>query len=198
MDGYPLKYQVEIICSMDNKKKLLTVLAVILVCCLVYRIMHPYRQETVKKLKYALSSQAGSKKKIAAENEHNNSEPFIMLALLLKPPVQSGKVYNNIFFPKKPEPEKIIQKSKPAQEDINEANSFAGNVCDNLKEFKLFGFFETLGGTALFFKKGRQIFVVRKGDLIDGKYKVEKISKQSISLSVEHIDDLICINLDDF
>jgi len=181
---------------MDIKKKILLVLAAVFIICLSYRLMHPFRQATVDKLTYTgAGSRAKTKKTSVKDLGQNAATSNVMLDIYLNPPEHSEKVYRNIFIRKKKMEKKPSQKSRPARATVKTPIEL---VKEDLSRFKLFGYYITAGRPAIFFEKGKDVYVVRQGDRIDGKYLVEKITQQSVSLRAEHIDEVIIIDLGSF
>ena len=180
---------------MDNKKKILIILSVIFAVTLLYRIMHPYRQETVSQLTFTKSKEYTkiNKNKSVCGPRRTFIIPDVMLDYFLNPPEHSGKVYKNIFFKK--EIAKTEAGSKPA---FTQENSPIKKATNDISQFKIFGSYKTPDDKAIFFERGKQVLVIRKGDKIDGKFLVEKISQQDVSLKAEGIDDQVHIDLGDF
>jgi len=182
-----------------NNKKILFVLLGLFIIFLAYRITHPFKQETVSSLKYTGKSPGtgdGASAKGSNKNSHELSLYLPLLSGQIKP---SDKIYKNIFYNqgpvssiKRPPPELIEPPIK-----IVERNP-AEKVREDFKRFRMFGFSDENGQTAVFFKNGNLVLIVNKGDLINGKYKVENISKESVTLKAQNIDDLVHINLNFF
>jgi hypothetical protein len=180
MDGHQISI------SMDNKKKILIILIVIFVFTLSYRLMNPYRQETVSRLTFTNSKVYTKRDKTDSVRDAMRSDKVqgVMLDYLLNPPEHFDKVNKNIFFKEEPvKKELILQKDNPIKRVRNEIN-----------QFKIFGSYETPDDKAIFFERGKQVLVIREGDKIDGKFIVEKISQQDVSLKSEEIDDRIHID----
>ena len=84
------------------------------------------------------------------------------------------------------------------KEVISQKDNPTKRVKNEISQFKIFGSYETPDDKAIFFERGKQVLVIRKGDKIDGKFLVEKISQQDVSLKSEEIDDRMHIDLGDF
>ncbi|MBL0732146.1 MAG: hypothetical protein JJW03_04750 [Desulfosarcina sp.] len=173
---------------MFNKKRILITLIVLFAAVFSYRIMHPYRQKTVSQLSF--TSAVGYKKIKQNKSVHaakrTSDIPDVMLVFLSNPPEHSGKVYKNIFFKETAEKQAALPEPAAPQD-----NTPLEKVNADLQQFKIFGSFKTLDDNAIFLERGREILVVRKGDKIDGKYLVKRISKQVVSLKAEQINDLV-------
>ncbi len=171
----------------NNKKIILITLLAVLVVLVAYRIMHPYRQQTVSELTFTGS---GKYRKIT-DKQHDTEDPAIdrsdvLIDFLLTPPEHSGKVYKNIFF-REPDEHKAAFPEPVGQQERNPAE----NVKADLRQFKVFGFLQNAGDTAVFMERGPEILVLRKGDKIDGKYLVDSISRKVITLKAENVNELI-------
>ena len=192
---------------MDRNKKILICLLVVFIVVLVYRVNHPFKQETVDVLTYQ-GKRAGNSHmvtmKIPAPSDRlkGNAPLSVMMDRLAKPPHYNGAVSKNLFFrtpkiekpvyvaPVEPEPlpeESAPQSSTPIDpmEKVNEA----------LGRFKVIGAYESRGERAVFLQRGRETLVVREGDRIDGKYRVMTISDQSMALLAENIGEVVNIDL---
>lgn len=178
-----------------NSKKILIILGVVFVVILAYRIMHPYRQETVPQLTFTNSEGYTkiNKKKSSHGCKQTFNIPDVMLDYFFNPPEHSAKVYKNIFF--KEEIEKTESSPAPV---IAQKDSPIKKINNDISQFKFFGSYKTPDDNAIFLEHGKQVMVVREGDKIDGKFLVKKISQQNVSLKYEEIDDLVYINLGDF
>ena len=176
---------------MDNKKKILIILSVIFALTLSYRLMNPYRQKTVSQLTFINSkvyTKTNKTDSVRDPRRTANNIQDVMLDYFLNPPEHFDKVYKNIFFKEEAVKKEVIsQKDNPIKRVKNEIN-----------QFKIFGSYETPDDKAIFFERGKQVLVIRKGDKIDGKFLVEKISQQDVSLKSEEIDDRMHIDLGDF
>ena len=175
---------------MDSKKKILIILSVIFAVTLSYRLMNPYRQKTVSQLTFTNSKVYTKTNKTGSVRGSRRTANIqdVMLDFFLNPPEHFDKVYKNIFFKEEAVKKEVIsQKDNPIKRVKNE-----------ISQFNIFGSYETLDDKAIFFERGKQVLVIRKGDKIDGKFLVEKISQQDVSLKSEEIDDRMHIDLGDF
>ncbi|MBW2741054.1 MAG: hypothetical protein JRE64_19920 [Deltaproteobacteria bacterium] len=182
---------------MDRKKKILAILAVIFVISLVYRIMNPFKQEKVTVLKYTGShGQKTTPKPIPTKAKKKSFSSYVMLDLFTNPPEHSDKVIKNIFFKKKPAKKKTLIDSKyNMKTNVLTVEDPVEKIKKELSKFRIFGSHESGDGIVLFLERGKQIIVIRKGDRIDGKYLVEKITKQLVTISADNIDEKLHIDL---
>lgn len=166
---------------------------------LVYRITHPFKQETVTSLKYTGKHPGTGSGLSSIGTDKKFHELPLYLHLLSGQSRHSDKVYKNIFYNQGP----VTSIKKPSPEIIEPAIKIveknpAEKVREDFKKFRMFGFYDKNGKIALFFKKGNLVLIVGKGDLINGEYKVENISKESVTLKTQHINDLVHIDLKNF
>lgn len=186
---------------MDRKKIVLVFLLVILAVCLIYRITHPFKQERVGQLTYTnqgrnnlitVKIKPSQEKNDELENLHALQDRFF------NPPVLSGKVINNPFVRKK-ELSNNINKA-PEIGNLSENHSAQENdplytLTNEISRFKIFGAFESEGKRAIFFGRGKEMLIVRAGDRIDGKYLVQSISDESITIKADGVDDSVTIDM---
>ena len=160
--------------------------------------MHPFRQETVP-LKY-------TGKNINMKKESSSFLPgasdqiqglYLFLNLLSAPPEHSYKVYRNPFYKPYITPPSQKPPLKLSTDSLNivKEKLFAEKIREDFSRFRIFGFYNKKDNISLFLKRGNQIFIINRGDIINGKYKVENISRESITLKAEHINDLVHIDL---
>ncbi|MBW1745179.1 MAG: hypothetical protein JRG74_05295 [Deltaproteobacteria bacterium] len=183
---------------MDRKKKILAILAVIFVISLVYRIMNPFKQEKVTVLKYTGSHEQKTVQKSIPTKAKKKSlfSSYVMLDLFTTPSKHSDKVIKNIFFKKKSAEKKTLINTKHNMETkVLTVEDPVEKIKKDLSKFRIFGSHESGDKIVLFLERGKQIIVIRKGDRIDGKYLVKKITKQLVTLSADNIDEELHIDL---
>ena len=192
---------------MDRNKKILICLLVVFLVALVYRINHPFKQQTVDALTYQ-GKRAGNSHvvtmKISAPPVRLKGEmPFsVMMDCLLTPPRHDGAISKDLFFfrPKIETPVQIVPDEpelppeEPATEPVRPIDPME-KVNAALRRFKVIGSYESRGERAVFLQRGRETLVVKEGDLIDGKYRVVAISDQSMALLAEKIGEVVNIDL---
>jgi len=117
------------------------------------------------------------------------------------------EVHKNLFFKTRPIAAPTPrQEHKTRKQDRADApapavphrESLVQRVKKDLSRFTVFGTYTTGHERAVFFEKGKQILVVREGDRIEGKYKVEKITPQSIIVKAESINERVHIDMSAF
>jgi len=181
---------------MDRKKKILAILAVIFVISIVYRIMNPFKQEKVTVLKYTGShEQKTARKSIPTKTKKKASSSYVMLDFFITPPKHSDKVIKNIFFKNKPAKKKNLIDSKYNRKtEVSTVEDPVEKIKKDLSKFRIFGLHESGDEIVLFLERGKQILLIHKGDRIDGKYLVEKITKKLVTLSADNIDEELHID----
>lgn len=190
---------------MKKKRIILFLLVIIFGASMAYRITHPYRQERVHRLTYS-----GSRKRVVVKKELEKGKdgaletPEVLMNLLVKPPHHHGEVIRDPFFegidrktsvivePPAKETVPVLPKAKSAEVDPRV------RAQRDLSRFRIFGSCEEEGTTMLFLERGKDIFIVRPGDKIDGKYLIKTINGNSIELWSEDIRENIHIDLSDF
>jgi hypothetical protein len=190
---------------MKKKRIILFLLVIIFGASMAYRITHPYRQKKVARLTYS-----GSRKRVILKKDlekGNNGvleTPEVLMNLLVKPPHHHGEVIRDPFFeaidrktsavvePPAKQAAPVLPKAKSAEEDPRV------RAQRDLSRFRVFGSCEEGGITMLFLEREKDIFIVRPGDKIDGKYLIKNINGNSLELWSEEIHENIHIDLSDF
>lgn len=159
--------------------------------------MNPFKQEKVTVLKYTGSHrQNTTRKSVPTKTKKKSSSSYVKLDFFTTPPKHSDKVIKNIFFKKKPAEKKTLIDSKYNMEtEVSTVEDPVEKIKKELSKFRIFGLHESGGETVLFLERGKQILLIHKGDRIDGKYLVEKITKQLVTLSTDNIDEELHIDL---
>lgn len=189
---------------MKQKKTILYILLGLFALSLAYRVTHPYRQERVNRLIYSGSRRHVIVRENQEESHDRSAEaPQVMVALLSKAVRHHGKVIRDPFF-KAPTENRTVAKPaaaktknperslKPAKEDPRL------RVEQELRGFKVFGSYNGEGKHMLFLARGKDLLIVQQGDKIDGKYLVKTITKNSMDLWADGIQEDIRIDLSGF
>ncbi len=190
---------------MDKKQKILMVLAALFIVSLIYRIMNPYKQETVDRLTYTSGKPSVISKKIYKE-PGKSSDFDLLLEPLLNPRHQQTSVFRNIFeknaardaissIPAKAASPLQTQEEKNAtaqqEQEKNDMNQ-------GLDQFSVFGSCESNGRKYIFLERSKDIFIVRNGDIIDGQYRIENISDTALTIRSEKQGQSVTIDISDF
>jgi len=140
-------------------------------------------------------------KKSKQSNEHALAENLIKLERLTNPPPHSRDVINNIFFEEKDtqvnEKEDLKAESKIdiPEKIVSPVEEQRRKIEQDLSRFKSFGYQESDGEILLFLEIGNRILIIRKGDIIDGKYIVKDITKEELTLTAKSINEDVHIDL---
>lgn len=187
---------------MDRKKIILVVLVAIFLIALVYRIMHPFKQESVTELTYV-----GDRvvvKSIKGDSDHSGykasgQDAKVLIDLFLNPPRHKGKVIKNVFEAtavQKTTPIKDSDAKKDQQRAVLEVPQKKNPLelaKKDLSRFNVFGMYERGDEKVVFLERGKEVLVVRKGDRIDGKYMVENITEQKVTLTAKQLNEQVYI-----
>lgn len=189
---------------MKKKKLIVSLLMIIFVASLAYRITHPYRQQKAPRLTYS-----GSRKRVIVKKDTAKSDdevlkcPEVLMALFEKSPHHHGEVIHDPFF--KPEAKTPSERKPPVEQKRSpaEASKPAGEnprmrAQQELSSFRVFGSCQEEGTNMLFLERGKDVLIVRPGDKIDGKYLIRSIQGNSLELWAEGIQENIHIDLRDF
>jgi hypothetical protein len=167
--------------SIDNKQKLLIGLVVVLAALLAYRAVKPFRQPTVDKLTYGRASKIVSSAVKSGAGPETGPPPHTMTHLLAAPEPLSDEVIRDPFrrpaADVEPAPQPAAPPPPPSEVTPDE------RARERLGRFKAFGNFRQDGREALFLQRGKQILVVRAGDRIDGRYKIDAIDGAAVVIS---------------
>ncbi|UCD32216.1 MAG: hypothetical protein JSW04_06685 [Desulfobacterales bacterium] len=187
---------------MDRKKIILVVLVAIFCISLAYRIMHPFKQESVDQLTYVGKRVVVKSIKGISDlpgEEASNTGSIVLLDLFLSPPKHKGKVIRNVF--ESTAVKKITQPEDTAKKNEQQKTALAVPKKENplavaqqdLSRFNVFGMFESKDEKIVFLERGKEVLVVRKGDRIDGKYFVENITDETVTLKSRQLDEPLYI-----
>ncbi|MFW5854869.1 MAG: hypothetical protein ACOCW9_06035, partial [Thermodesulfobacteriota bacterium] len=130
---------------------------------------------------------------------------MVYLHLLSDPPEHQGEVLNQHFFQPIP-----AVRPEPPSPSPSPAPAAGGNTAEppaedplsmveqDLSRLQVIGIYTRGDEPVIFFQRGKQTLVVREGDRIDGKYLVEEITLDAITLRAEHLNDTVHIDLTRF
>ena len=187
---------------MDRKKIILAVLAVIFLISLVYRVMHPFKQESVTELTYvgdrvvvkSIKGPSG-----LADEKGSKEGANVLIDLFLNPPKHKGRVIRNFFeaarVQKTTQPTDAAAKKdqQTAALEIPKKKNPLESANQDLSRFSVFGMYESGDEKMVFLERGKEVLVVRKGDRIDGKYMVENITDKMVTLKSKQVDEPLYI-----
>ncbi|MBW2094080.1 MAG: hypothetical protein JRI80_04255, partial [Deltaproteobacteria bacterium] len=183
---------------------ILSLLVIIFVASLAYRMTHPYRQQKVPRLTYSGSRKRVIVKKNTAKGDDEVLKcPEVLMGLFAKSQHHHGEVIHDPFFrPEAKAPREIkppVEVAKPPEETSKPPGEDPRvRAQRELSSFRVFGSCQGNGTNMLFLERGKDIFIVRPGDKIDGKYLVRSINGNSLEVWAEEIQEDIHIDLSDF
>ena len=187
---------------MDRKKIILVVLVVIFLISLVYRVMHPFKQESVTELTYVgdrVVVKSIKEPSRLADEKGSKEGANVLIDLLLNPPKHKGRVIRNFFeaaaVQKTTQPADVAAKKdqQRAALEIPKKKSPLESAKQDLSRFSVFGMYESGDEKMVFLERGKEVLVVRKGDRIDGKYLVENITDQKVTLTARQLNEPVYI-----
>ncbi len=180
---------------MDRNKIILAGLSVIFMLTLTYRLLNPFEQTTVAQL--TNKGQRASQPTSETAPSSTDASDRIRLAAdsyLKAQPVTAEDIQRDPFDTPEvaaapaPAPEEPIEPESEGPEDA------ARNA---LETFKVFGSFSRGDENVLFLERKKQIILIRKGDLIDGIYRVDDFSEDSLTVTAETLASPVQIRLED-
>lgn len=177
---------------MNRQRAILAALLLLFACSLVYSVLRMPRQQRVAKLTYQPGMTA---KSVKATGGSETDAGRIRLDLLERGPASLPSGGRNIFHslfsggPKKgliplpsppPPPEKIIEPPPAAA-----APQVAGPtpMQREIATFTFLGFLKKDNRKTIFLSNDKEIFVVKKGDKIAGKYDVTALTEEAITIT---------------
>ena len=181
---------------MNRQKLLLSVLLALFACSLVYSFLRTPRQKTVA----TLTNAPGATGKTATSRQKGFEDKKVRLDLLDRPTGQFSGFKRNIFqplfqekkidFPRpqartpKPVPLPVPTQAIPAPE--------TSPVQRDMAQFTFLGFLKKDNRKTIFLTSNNEIFLVKKGDRLAGKYEVVNISDEMIAIhSLENSGEII-------
>ena len=176
---------------MNRQRLLLTTLLALLSCSLVYAFLRMPRQKTVEKLTYLPGMTAQASK--VSQNKSADTVK-LRLDLLESKQARSFSGGKNIFYgafaeaPKKtiiplplpPPPPLKIQPPPPVPPP---AIAEPSPLQREMAKFTFLGFLKKENRKTIFLSNGKEIFLVKKGDKIAGKYDVTSLTDETLTIS---------------
>ena len=182
---------------MNRQKLVLSVLLALLAISLVYSFWRTPRQKTVSKLTYAPGVAA---LKPVTSSQKVFDDKKVHLDLLNRPTVQFSGFRKNIFQPLFQEKRivharPITRTAKPSSLPVpSQAIPLPqpSPVQRDMAQFTFLGFLKKDNRKTIFLTSNNEIFLVKKGDRIAGKYEVVNINDDMIAIhSLENSGEII-------
>ncbi len=176
-------------------------LLLLLGATLTWRILHPFRQERVAALTYdgktthRVGATAGvSPARTAGPPAAMGAAP--PSAQPEQPVTHTAEMRRDLFWSALPaiQPDSLEASHAPSPEPTDPMTL----VRDELARFRVFGAWEDAHGMAVFLERDKEILLVRKGDRIDGRFRVEEINRDRMTLEAEREKETVQVDLVDF
>ncbi len=182
-----------------NKKIILFILSICFVVTLIFRFLHPFKQQTVSKLTYTTEN-FYSKRTTSSDNKldllFNLSENK-----KIKNKKNNSKFIKDIFCNNNNKKKQIINQIKEKkivkkpEKAIIKKPDIKEVIKNEFKNYQFFGFLIDHGNIILFIDRNRDILTVKKGDIIDGKYKVISITENFMQIRPTDFNENIIIDI---
>ncbi len=188
---------------MSRNGKILIVLLGVLVITVIYRVLNPFQQQTVAKLKYArhVDGKATPSFTIHTGEKKKLSDQEVLIDLFINPPRHSDKTVKNIFYLFKAQggqaKEYITRPdvAEMAQSSIVQKPDPYAQINEDIRRFTIFGIYEKNKEKIVFLEKEKDVLMVREGDRIEGKYRVERITDQQVVIKEENSNASVTIDI---
>ena len=173
---------------LGNQHKILIGLVLFLVVLLMYRVLNPYRQETVARLTYGRTTKITPSAPKTAYGRNAQRPTTVMTALFTNPPRVVAKTNRDPFRKAaQPAPVRASQPVNPKPPPAAKPSAL-DQAKKRLGRFKVFGSFRQKERKSLFLQRGKQVLVITEGDRIDGKFKIESIDGNTAVVSTSDLD----------
>lgn len=178
---------------MNRQKAVLTALLLLFVCSVIYSFLRMPKQQTVAKLTYqpGMTAQPG---RPAQSRDADGSR--VRLDLLEKGagtlPSSGRNIFQSLFSvaakkpsvplpPPPPPPEKKLE-PPPRVAEIPKVIE-PTPLQREMATFTFLGFLKKENKKTIFLSNGKEIFVVKKGDKISGKYEVTSLTEEALTIT---------------
>jgi hypothetical protein len=179
---------------MNRQKLALAILLLALIGAVIYGYSRMPRQRTVAKLTFVPGMTAKPRKATAPPAQSDNTR--VMLELLNQQRAGFAGSRRNIFKPLYSEPTKlpplppppppplVKEKAKPIVPVVSPPPPVQSPVGREMAQFTFLGFLKKDNRKMIFLSKDKEIFVVKKGDKIGGKYEAANITDEALTISI--------------
>jgi hypothetical protein len=176
---------------MNRQRMVLTVFLGLFVCSLLYAFLRMPPQKTVEKLKYV----PGMTAQVSRATQSSGADIVRLRLDLLE--LKQGRSFTggkNIFYgafaeaPKKPviplpPPPPPPPPPVPVETKLPPAVAEPTLLQREMAKFTFLGFLKKENRKTIFLSNGKEIFLVRKGDKIAGKYDVTSLTDETLTIS---------------
>ncbi len=207
--------------SDKNRKKIFLCSLVLFFISLIYRILNPFTQPTVKELTYkGKNSLSGNV--ITSEQDAEISELKLHYKELFytKEALPKSQETKDLFYKQppyieigedenEPEVEVEIAESATSTEDVVEVESeedvkkrekdvALSGIVEELLHLKVIGASKTERKLSFFIKDGNDLLVISRGDKVKGRYPITDLTQDYILIKIPEFNEDVRINLKDF
>jgi hypothetical protein len=187
---------------MDRKKLALVIILLLLAATVVYSFVRWPRQTSVAKLKFA-PGMTMDRLRLAALPRR---EDKLRLDLLDMDRPRFSGYRRNIFMPIAPNPAKmpklplkhlkpVAPSPPPPPPPPPPPKTPAQIAMDQVGQFVFLGYLQKENRKTIFLTKDNQIFLMKKGDKVAGKYEVAAVSENMLTISVSPGGEQVVIPL---
>ncbi len=187
-----------------NKKYIIFVIVfMLLIISIIYRVLNPFVQPRVDKLTFTGNK---SNKIIKAENtmeQTRQGRSQTLVSKYLNRPKTSEKVYKDLFSIYRPPQKKKLKMSiKKDIQDQKVVETVKKDPVSEIKEYissyTLYGIYKSEDTKAVFLSKNKLVLVARTGDRLDGKYLIDDIQENHITIKALDLNETIHFDMREF
>ncbi len=187
-----------------NKKYIIFVIVfMLLIISIIYRVLNPFVQPRVDKLTFTGNK---SNKIIKAENtmeQTRKGRSQTLVSKYLNRPKTSEKVYKDLFSIYRPPQKKKLKMSiKKDIQDQKVVETVKKDPVSEIKEYissyTLYGIYKSEDTKAVFLSKNKLVLVARTGDRLDGKYLIDDIQENHITIKALDLNETIHFDMREF
>ena len=187
-----------------NKKIIIFIIVfIVLIISILYRVMNPFVQPKVDKLTFTgkKNSKTSIVKQVTEQNRPKESQTLV--SQYLNKPKVSGKVYKDLFSTYSPPQKKKIE--IPMEENIQSEEIIkivkkdpVSEIKEYIASYRLYGIYKSKDTKAVFLEKDKLVLVARIGDRLDGKYLIDDIQDDYITIKALDLNETIHLDMREF
>ena len=198
-----------------SKKHIILILSVfLLIISIIYRVLNPFEQQKVDKLTF--TGKKISKTDIVAEKSlipekksqsQTQHQPQTLVSKFLNKPEISAKIYKDLFSIYKPPSKQVAVKKVyiPVDKDIQTrqmTNIIKKDSVQEIKEYlcsyRVYGTYKSENTKAVFLSKNKLVLCAKIGDRLDGKYLIDDIQDNYITIKALALNETIHLDMREF
>ncbi len=198
-----------------SKKHIILILSVfLLIISIIYRVLNPFEQQKVDKLtftgkKFSKTDIPAEKslkpeKKLQSKTQH---QPQTLVARFLNKPKISATIYKDLFSTYMPPSKQVAVKKAyiPVDKDIQTSqmtNIIKKDPIQEIKEYlcsyRVYGTYKSENTKAVFLSKNKLVLCAKIGDRLDGKYLIDDIQDNYITIKALALNETIHLDMREF